>query len=311
MLEKRILLTGANGFLGRHVSARLHEKGYKNVFSPSFDIVDLRDRPSISSLFAKVEPEIVIHLAAHVGGIKANLDRPADFLYDNLIMGMELMDAGKDFRVQKFVQIGSACAYPKYAPTPLREEDIWSGYPENSSASYGLAKRVLLAYGQALRAQTGMNIIHLIPTNLYGPGDNFDLETGHVIPSIIMKIEADIKRNKGGGCVQVWGTGEATREFLYVEDCAEAIVKAVEKYNDPEPVNIGTGDEISIHSLVYEIADMMGYKGCFSFDLTKPNGQPRRCLDVTRAKEKLDFTAKTDIVKGLEKTIDWYRSQND
>lgn len=307
ILNKRILITGGHGFLGHHVLHKLQEFGYESIYRPRSEMYDMRRQNEIERMFIKIRPEIVIHLAASVGGIGANQKRPADFLYDNAVMGLELMRISKDTGVEKFVQIGSACSYPKLCPVPSIEEDIWNGYPEETNAPYGISKRVLLAYGQALRQQYGLNVVYLIPTNMYGPGDNFDENTSHVIPALIKKIDEAIQQ--GQAVVSLWGSGQATRQFLYVEDCATAILKALETYNEPEPINLAGGDEISIQSLAHEIGHLTGYQGFYTWDSKQPDGQPRRSLDTTRAKELLDFQAKTCIIEGLQKTIDWYRGQ--
>lgn len=307
MLNKRILVTGGHGFLGKYVCQKLWEAGCGDVHTPRSEMYDLRSQHDIAGMFSRIGPEIVIHLAASVGGIGANQKRPADFLYDNVVMGLELMRISKDTDVEKFVQIGSACSYPKLCPVPSIEEDIWNGYPEETNAPYGISKRILLTYGQALRQQYGLNVVYLIPTNMYGPGDNFSPDTSHVIPALIKKIDEAMQ--SGQAIVNLWGSGQATRQFLYVEDCAEAILKALEMYNDPEPINLAGGDEISIQSLAHEIGHLMGYQGFYTWDSKQPDGQPRRSLDTTRAKELLDFTANTDIIEGLSRTIAWYRSQ--
>jgi GDP-L-fucose synthase len=307
MIKKRVVITGGHGFLGHHVSRKMTELGYEHVYRPRSEMYDLRKQNEVMSLFSRIGPEIVIHLAASVGGIGANQKRPADFLYDNAVMGLELMRASKDFSVEKFIQIGSACSYPKFSPVPSIEDDIWQGYPEETNAPYGIAKRVLLTYGQALRQQYGLNVVYLIPTNMYGPGNDFQPDTSHVIPALIKKIDEAIQH--GQAVVNLWGSGLATRQFLYVEDCADAIVKALETYNDAEPINLAGGDEISIQSLAHEIGRLMNYEGFYSWDSKQPDGQPRRCLDTKRAEKLLDFRAKTGIIQGLQKTIDWYRSQ--
>jgi GDP-L-fucose synthase len=305
--DSKIFVTGGFGFLGKHVRRKLAEQGYRDVFSYDAESYDLRSQDEVHQLFSRTQPEVVIHLAATVGGIGENKRRPADFFYDNLIMGLELMRASRDFNVRKFIQIGSACGYPKNIPAPFHEDDLWSGYPEETSAPYGVAKRVLSTYAQALREQHGFNAVYLIPTNMYGPGDNFNPETSHVIPAIIGKIDSAIQR--GQAVVNLWGSGHATRQFLYVEDCATAIVKALEVYNDAEPINLAGGDELSIRQLAHDIGSLMGYAGMYIWDSNQPDGQPRRCLDTTRAEKLLDFRAGTGIIQGLESTIAWYRGQ--
>jgi GDP-L-fucose synthase len=307
MLNKRILVTGGHGFLGKYVCQKLWAAGYTDVHAPRSESYDLRRQSGVHEMFGRIGPDIVIHLAASVGGIGANQKRPADFLYDNTVMGLELMRAAKDTNVEKFIQIGSACSYPKLCPVPSVEEDIWNGYPEDTNAPYGISKRVLLTYGQALRQQYGLNVVHLIPTNMYGPGDNFDDDTSHVIPALIKKIDAAVTR--GQAAVKLWGSGHATRQFLYVEDCADAILKALEVYNGAEPINLAGGDEACIRQLAHDIGSLMGYAGMYIWDSEKPDGQPRRCLDTRRAEKLLDFRAKTGIIQGLESTIEWYRGQ--
>jgi GDP-L-fucose synthase len=305
--ESKILVTGGRGFLGRHVVANLLGSGYQNIIAPSIKDYDLRIQSDAVGMLFREKPDAVIHLAATVGGIGENKKRPADFLYDNAMMGLEMMKISQLYGVQKFIQIGSACSYPKNVSVPFVEDDLWQGYPEETSAPYGIAKRLLLTYAQALREQHGFNAIYLIPTNMYGPGDNFNPNTSHVIPAIVSKVETAIHQGITHLCL--WGSGTATRQFLYVEDCADAIVKSLTCYDGPEPINLAGGDEISIRQLAYDIGSLMGYKGQFIWDLNQPDGQPRRSLDVSRAKKVLDFTAKTSIMDGLQKTIDWYRGQ--
>lgn len=308
-LNKRILVTGGHGFLGKYVCQKLWAAGYTDVHAPRSDRYDLRNQDNVASMFGNLSPDIVIHLAASVGGIGANQKRPADFLYDNVTMGLELMNASAHFDVQKFIQIGSACSYPKTCPVPSVEEDLWQGYPEETNAPYGVAKRVLLTFGQAMRQQYGLNVVYLIPTNMYGPGDDFQPETSHVIPAIIKKIDDAIQNNLMS--VKLWGSGQATRQFLYVEDCADAILLALEKYDSPEPINLAGGEEISIESLAHAIGYLMNYEGFYSWDAGKPDGQPRRYLATGRAKEMLDFRSKVGIMQGLKSTIEWYRSRSE
>jgi GDP-L-fucose synthase len=298
-----IFVTGGNGFLGKHVMYSLDKAGH-DAWTYSRHSYDLRVRSDINYVLDETKPKTVIHLAALCGGIGANQRNPATFFYDNLKMGMELIDAAYRFGVEKFVQMGTVCSYPKYTQVPFKEESIWDGYPEETNAPYGIAKKALLVQCQAYRQQYGMNAIYLIPVNLYGPGDNFNESTSHVIPALIKKcIEA--KRTNAPN-IEVWGTGNAYREFLYVEDCAEAIVAATEKYNGAEPINIGTGEEVPICNLVCMIKAATGYEGATVWSSDKPDGQPRRRLDTTKAVDAFGFKAKTSLVDGLRKTVDWY-----
>jgi len=307
--NKRITVTGGAGFLGAFVVEKLRERGCRNVFIPRSRDYDLVEMESVKRLYRDAQPDVVIHLAAQVGGIGANRSNPGKFFYDNLMMGTQLMDQARLCGVKKFVAIGTVCSYPKFTPIPFREETLWDGYPEETNAPYGLAKKMLLVQGQSYRDQYGFNSIFLMPVNLYGPGDNYDPHSSHVIPALIRKcLEAKLS---GRAEVICWGDGSPTREFLYVEDCAEAIVLAAEKYEGGEPVNIGAGREISIKELVEQIAAITGFHGHIIWDTSKPNGQPRRCLDTSRAREFFGFTAKTDFRDGLKKTIDWYLSVKD
>ena len=300
----RMMVTGGGGFLGSYVAEKLQVRGCRNIFVPRRREFDLTQEEHIRRLLEQVKPEIVIHLAAIVGGIGANRARPAEFLYQNLIMGANLMEYSRLAGVRKFVGIGTICSYPKFTPVPFQEKDLWSGYPEETNAPYGLAKKMLLVQGQAYRQQYGFNAIHLLPVNLYGPRDNFAPESSHVIPALIKKcVEAIENESKE---IVVWGSGRATREFLYVEDAAEAIVLATERYNKPEPVNIGAGFEISIRELVELIVELTGFSGKIVWDTSKPDGQPRRCLDTTRAREEFGFVAQTPFREGLRRTVDWY-----
>lgn len=303
--EKRILVTGGAGFLGRHVVGALEARRCTGIVVPRRSQYDLTREPNIERLFADTKPEVVIHLSAVVGGISANQANPGRFVYENLIMGAMLMEHARLAGVEKFVGIGTICSYPKFTPVPFKEEDLWNGYPEETNAPYGLAKKMLLVQGQAYRRQYGFNVIHLLPVNLYGPGDNFDPESSHVIPALTRKCLEAVER--GEPEIVCWGDGTPTREFLYVEDCAEAIVLATEVYDGAEPVNIGAGFEISIKELVELIAKLTGFKGRIAWDTTKPNGQPRRCLDTSRALKLFGFRAKTDFREGLSRTIEWYR----
>lgn len=301
---ERVVVTGGTGFLGSYVVRQLQRRGWPTVFVVRHEDYDLVRTEDIERLISDTRPTVVIHLAAVVGGIGANRAQPGRFFYENLMMGTHLMEAARLAGVKKFVGIGTICSYPKYTPVPFKEEDLWAGYPEETNAPYGLAKKMLLVQGQAYRQQYGFNAIHLLPVNLYGPGDNFDDETSHVIPALIKKcIEA---RERGDCEIQAWGDGSPTREFLYVEDAAEAIVLATERYDKPEPVNIGAGFEISIRELAELIAELCGFDGRITWDTSKPNGQPRRCLDTTRAEQEFGFRARTDFRTGLTKTIHWY-----
>jgi len=302
---KRVVVTGGAGFLGRHVVRKLQERGCSEVFVPRSCGYDLVRMDAVEKLYADAHPDIVVHLAARVGGIGANMRNPGSFFYQNLMMGVQLMEQGRLHGIEKFVAIGTICAYPKFAPVPFTEDEIWNGYPEETNAPYGLAKKMLLVQAQAYRQQYGFNAIYLLPVNLYGPGDNFDPEYSHVIPAIIKKV-CDAK-DRGEEHIVAWGTGKVTREFLYVEDAAEGIVLATEKYDKPEPVNLGAGFEISIEHLVELICKLAGFEGTVEWDKAKPDGQPRRRLDTSRAKLEFGFEATTGFEKGLLKTIEWYR----
>lgn len=301
---KRVLVTGGAGFLGSWVVEKLMALGVpRNMIRiPRSQELDLRVWQNC--LEAVKDVQIVIHLAARVGGIGYNQKNPATLFYDNAIMGIQMMEAARQAGVEKYVVVGTVCAYPKFTPVPFRETDLWSGYPEETNAPYGLAKRMLLVQAQAYRAQYDMRAIYLIPTNLYGPRDNFDLESSHVIPALIRKCVEAVRKKEPH--VQLWGTGKATREFLYVEDAAEGILRAAELYDEPEPVNLGTGHEISIAELAHLIARLAGFTGELVWDSTKPDGQPRRKVDTQRAKEKFGFVARTSLEEGLRKTIAWY-----
>src|SRR5437867_11015591 len=301
--DKRVLVTGGTGFLGSFVVDKLNQRGCRHVFVPRSKDYDLRDRDSVIRVYTDAKAQFVIHLAAVVGGIGANRANPGKFYYDNAIMGLELMEYGRQFGVEKFVALGTICAYPKFTPVPFKEEDLWNGYPEETNAPYGLAKKMMLVQAQAYRTQYGFNAIYLLPVNLYGPGDNFDLDTSHVIPALIRKC-VEAKENKDDRIV-LWGDGSPTREFLYVEDAAEGIVKATEKYDDSQPVNLGTGKEISIRDLALLIADEVGFSGNIVWDSSKPNGQPRRCLDTSRAREYFGFPAQYAFREGIAKTVTW------
>ncbi|MCL4417558.1 MAG: GDP-L-fucose synthase [Actinobacteria bacterium] len=301
---KKIIVTGGAGFLGKNVVKKLNENRCKNIFVPTIEEYDLRDLAAIKKMYAYAKADMVIHLAATVGGIGANLDKPGSYFYDNLIMGIQLIEQARVSNIEKFVIIGTICAYPKFTPVPFREENLWNGYPDEVTGPYGLAKKMLLVQSQAYRQQYGFNSIFLLPVNLYGPGDNFDPKFSHVVPALIRKFyEAKINDSDE---VIVWGTGKATREFIYAEDCAEGIVKAAQSYDKSEPVNIGTGIETPIKDLAEKIKDLIGYKGRIVWDVSKPDGQPRRCLDVSRAAKEFGFKAKTNFDEGLKKTIGWY-----
>jgi len=312
--NKRVLVTGGAGFLGSRVVKKLKEHRCQNVFVPRSKDYDLVQMEAVKRLYKDSEPDIVIHLAAKVGGIRANQATPGKFFYDNLMMGVQMMEIGRQVGIEKFVAIGTICAYPKFTPVPFKEENLWDGYPEETNAPYGLAKKMLLVQAQAYRQQYGFNAIYLLPVNLYGPGDNFDPESSHVIPALIKKcIDAQKSHTYSPFTIHhspiiVWGTGRATREFLYVEDAAEAIVLAAEKYNKSDPVNIGAGFEIKIKDLVELIVKLTGFKGKIKWDTSKPDGQPRRCLDTKKAEEEFGFKASTSLEFGLKKTIEWYKN---
>jgi len=304
--DKRVLVTGGAGFLGSCVVEKLQERGCQHIAVPRSKEYDLCDRDAIIRLYTEVRPHIIIHLAAVVGGIGANRENPGRFFYDNAIMGIQLMEYARQSGVEKFVATGTVCAYPKFTPIPFNEDNLWDGYPEETNAPYGLAKKMMLVQAQAYRAQYAFNAIYLLPVNLYGPRDNFDLETSHVIPALIRKcVEA-----KEGGCREIvlWGDGSPTREFLYVEDAAEGLLLATERYNGEQPVNLGTGEEIAIRDLAQMIAAEVGFTGDIAWDSSKPNGQPRRCLDVSRAKQLFGFHATHRLPEGIAKTVAWFQA---
>jgi len=300
---KKVIVTGGAGFLGSYIVEKLQQKKAE-VFIPKIEDYDLRKIENIKRMFDDFLPEIVIHLAAVVGGIGANRQNPGKFFYDNIIMGVQLIEEARIRKVSKFVNIGTICSYPKFTPVPFKEEDLWNGYPEETNAPYGLAKKMLIVQSQAYRKQYGFNSINLLQVNLYGPRDNFDPQTSHVIPALIKKCFDAIKNKEDK--IVIWGTGKPTREFLYVEDAAEGILLAAEKYNKPEPINLGAGFEISIKGLVELIAKLTGFEGKIVWDTTKPDGQPRRCLDTSKAYKEFGFKAKTIFEEGLKKTIEWY-----
>ena len=298
-------MTGGGGFLGSFIVETLKARGAEHIFVPRKAEYDLVDPDDIGRMLDESNPDIVIHAAALAGGIGANRARPAEFFYTNLMIGVPLMHQAWKHGVKKFVALGTICSYPKFAPTPFREEDLWDGYPEETNAPYGLAKKMLLVQAQAYRQEYGFNAIFLLPVNLYGPRDNFDLETSHVIPALIRKFTE--AKERGVHSVELWGDGSPTREFLYVEDAAEGVVLAAERYDDSEPVNLGSGREISIKNLAEAIAKYTGYTGDFIWNTEKPNGQPRRLLDVSRAEKYFGFRAGTSFEDGLRKTVDWFR----
>ncbi len=307
--NKKVTVTGGSGFLGSRLAGKLKEKGCRDIFLPEHGEYDLVRRDDIIKMYSAFKADMVIHLAAKVGGIGANREKPGEFFYDNLLMGVELMEQARRFNVQKFVTVGTVCSYPKFTPVPFKEEDVWNGYPEETNAPYGLAKKMLLVQSQAYRQQYGFKGIHLLQVNLYGPGDNFDPDTSHVIPALIKKCVDAVE--SGSDCIEVWGTGKASREFLYVDDAAEGIALAAEKYDKSGPVNLGSGSEISIKELVHLVAEIVGFKGSVRWDASKPDGQPRRCLDVSRAEKEFGFKAGTPFKEGLSKTIAWYKQQKE
>jgi GDP-L-fucose synthase len=304
---RRFTVTGGAGFLGSYIVTKLKERGAREIFVPDYPEYDLTERSAVRRMFDEGRPDVVIHLAAQVGGIGANRENPGRFFYDNLMMGVQLIDEARIRRLEKFVALGTICAYPKHAPVPFRENDLWNGYPEETNAPYGLAKKMLLVQSEAYRTQYGLNSIFLLPVNLYGPRDNFHPSSSHVIPALIRKLlEA---KKAGAPSVVCWGDGSPTREFLHAEDAAEGILLATERYEKSAPVNIGAGFEISIRDLANLIRELCGYHGNIEWDSTKPNGQPRRRLDTSRAEREFGFKAKKDFRQGLAETIAWYREQ--
>ena len=318
-MSKKVVVTGGAGFLGSFVVEKLRERGCQEIVVPSSREYDLVDMEAVRQLYRDARPDMVLHLAARVGGIGANQSNPGKFFYDNLMMGVQLMEVGRQQRLEKFVAVGTICAYPKFSPVPFLEENLWDGYPEETNAPYGLAKKMLLVQSQAYRQQYGFNSIVLFPVNLYGPRDNFDLETSHVIPAVIRKcLEAQVSNETGKALtsrelseatIPIWGTGNPTREFLYVEDAAEGILLAAEHYNSSDPVNLGSGEEISIKNLVEKIVKLTAFQGKVLWDPTRPDGQPRRGLDTQKAKRYFGFEASMNLDEGLTRTIDWYRRQ--
>ena len=305
--DRRIVVTGGAGFLGGYILEGLRKRGGKNILVPKIEDYDLVNLEDVMRMYDNMKPDIVIHLAAVVGGIGANREHPGEFFYKNLMMGVQLIEQGRVRAIEKFVAIGTICAYPKFTPVPFKEEELWNGYPEETNAPYGLAKKMLLVQSQAYRTEYGFNSIFLLPVNLYGQGDNFDPSSSHVIPALIKKCVDAIET--GAGHIDCWGTGLVSREFIYAADAAEGILLATEHYNGDEPVNIGAGFEITIKDLAEKIAELTGFEGELRWDSSKPDGQPRRCLDTSRAKEYFGFEARTDFDEGLEATIKWYREQ--
>jgi len=307
LASKRITVTGGAGFLGSHVVKRLKEGGCRSLFVPRSRDYNLVDNEAVKRLYQDSRPDVVTHLAARVGGIGATSQKPGEFFYQNLMMGAQVMEQGRVFAIEKLVAIGTVCAYPKDIPLPFTEQHLWDGYPEETNAPYGVAKKMTLVQAQAYRQQYGFNAIYLLPVNLYGPGDNFDPESSHVIPALIKKCLDAIE--EGNKDLVVWGTGKPTREYLYVEDAAEGIILATEKYNKADPVNLGSGFEISIKDLVGLIAELTGFRGQIVWDTSKPDGQPRRLFDSSKAEKEFGFKAKTGFEEGLRKTVDWYKEQ--
>jgi GDP-L-fucose synthase len=305
----RIVITGGAGFLGSFVSERLKGQGYTNLATIRRKDFDLTREADVERLYREIKPAVVLHLAAEVGGIGANRDNPGRFFFANMAMGMHLIEGARRFGIKKFVQVGTICAYPNHTPVPFNESELWNGYPEVTNAPYGIAKKALLVMCQSYREQYGLNAIYLLPVNLFGPRDNFHLKTSHVIPALVRKcVEA---RNRGDASITAWGTGSASREFLYVEDCAEGLVTAMENYDSPEPMNLGSGREITIRDLTQLVARLARFDGEIVWDPTKPDGQPRRCLDVSRAWNAIGFRARTSLEEGLRKTIEWYEANSE
>jgi GDP-L-fucose synthase len=305
--SENIIVTGGAGFLGNFVVQRLRDRGYQNIHVVRRAEFDLTREADADRLYRELRPDVVLHLAAEVGGIGANRENPGRFFFANMAMGLHLIEAARRHGLRKFVQVGTICAYPKHTPVPFREAELWNGYPEETNAPYGVAKKALLVMLDGYRRQYGLNGVYLLPVNLYGPGDNFDLQSSHVIPALIRKcIEA---RDRGEKQITAWGTGQVSREFLFAPDCAEALVLAMERYDSPEPMNLGSGREITIKDLTELIPRLCGFEGRIVWDASKPDGQPRRCLDVSRAREHLGWTAQTSLEDGLRRTIEWYRQR--
>ena len=302
---RRVLVTGGNGFLGSHILKRLEALGADQITAPTVAEYDLTDSQAVTAVIRDSDPDIVIHLAAEVGGIGANREQPGRFFYANMVMGVHMIEEARRARVEKFLQLGTICAYPKHTPVPFREEELWNGYPEETNAPYGIAKKALLVQLQAYRAQYGFNGVYLLPVNLYGPRDNFDPASSHVIPALIRKMVEAV--DEGRDEVVLWGTGRASREFLYVDDCARAVLLAAEHYDSSEPVNVGTGSEITIRDLASHIASVVGFEGRLTYDSSKPDGQPRRCLDTSRADVAFGFRACVPFEEGLRRTVAWFR----
>lgn len=303
----RIVVTGGAGFLGSFLIRKLQARGYDNIFVPRSEDFDLTREADVERLYAQAKPSVVVHLAAQVGGIGANMENPGRFFYANMAMGLHLIEHARKNAIAKFVQVGTICAYPKFTPVPFKEADLWNGYPEETNAPYGIAKKALLVMCQAYRQQYALNAIYLLPVNLYGPADNFDPRSSHVIPALVRKcVEA---RRQSASHIEAWGTGAASREFLYVEDAAEGLILSIEKYDSPEPMNLGSGREITIKALTELIAKLTGFVGEIRWDPSKPDGQPRRCLDISRAKEEIGFVAATPFEQGLKRTIQWFEEK--
>ena len=303
----RIVVTGGGGFLGSFVVERLRSAGYQNIAVPRRREFDLTREADADRLYADLRPDVVVHLAAEVGGIGANRDNPGRYFFANIAMGLHLIESARKHGLKKFIQTGTICAYPKFTPVPFKEADLWNGYPEETNAPYGIAKKALLTMCQGYRQQYGLNAIYLLPVNLYGPRDNFDLQSSHVIPALIRKcVEA---KRRGDASITAWGTGSASREFLYVDDCAEGIIAAMERYESPEPVNLGSGREITIRALTELVAQLSGFRGDILWDATKPDGQPRRLLDVSRARDEMGWLATTPLEDGLARTIEWFEGR--